>query len=50
MIHLLREELREYSHFLKRKYSETVIIPSATLLLVLNQYNPIGREWVSEFL
>ena len=50
MIRLFKEELAAMGQFLKRNGTETIIIVSATLFLILDRYHPIGKEWVSTFL
>ena len=50
MIHLFKEEFSEIYQFLKRNGNETVIIVTATLFIVLQDYHTIGNEWLSDFL
>jgi membrane protease YdiL (CAAX protease family) len=50
MMRLLNEELNSLGRFLKNNGREIVIVISATLFLTLNNYHPLGKEWLSEFL
>ena len=50
MIHFLREERDGIRQFLKGNGSEAIVIISATLFIILNQYHPIRNQSLSTFL
>jgi len=50
VIRFFKEEFGGIGRFLKEYRRETIVIVSATLFITLNQYNPIGSDWVSDFL
>jgi membrane protease YdiL (CAAX protease family) len=50
MIRLLKEELIAIGRFLKRNGSETIIIVSAILFLLLDWYHPLEQEWLGTFI
>jgi len=47
---LFKEELAEIGRFLKRNSSETIIIVSAILFLLLDWYHPLEQEWLGTFI
>jgi len=50
MTHFLKEELDAIYQFLKGNVNEIIIIVSATLFIILQDYHPIQSEWLSTFL
>jgi membrane protease YdiL (CAAX protease family) len=50
VIRFFKEEFGGIGRFLKEYGRETIVIVSATLFITLNQYHPIGSDWVSDFL
>lgn len=50
MIPIIKKELGEVYLFIKRNYSELVVICTATLLLTIKKYYMIESVWLSSFL
>lgn len=48
MISLLKKELKALLSFLKRNYSETVILCAATLFIILARHHPVGGRWLNQ--
>jgi membrane protease YdiL (CAAX protease family) len=50
MIKLIKRELQEVLLFIKRNYSELVVIGAATLFITVKRYHVIENAWLTSFL